>query len=514
MAITKINPIHENKDWKPKHLKVAIDYICNPEKTYHGKYVQANGCISDFAFDMMMDTKKHFSKTDKVMAYHIILSFKPGEVDPDTAFKIVQRFVNEYLKGEYETIFTLHTDTDHLHGHIIFNSVNRFTGKKFQYWHGEWANTMQPLTNRLCEEYGLSTIDIEEALKKKKSRSHTFRDKRGKESVFAEMIRRDIDGALIRSLGFDDFLSKLANLGYEVKYENSLSIRPMGMKQYYLVSSFGEHYTNQALAWRSSNDTRPKDYRYYPRIIRVKIPYHLKRAALSGVQRRYYKKLYETGQLKKRPYSQVWRYRKDIREFHKLQEQYLFLARYEVHGVSDLIKTNELLKDKKRLKNNELSRIYKERARFKPLFEIVKQMEDIEPYVLAYIEGDEFFTEYQHEYEALEKKLADQGYDYGAVKDIEQRYRLELAEHRERFSEIKKDLKICAGLLEEAFGKNHYPEWDQIPEITDREPFDLQPIVIGKDGFIQPLKQKTNDDTDEIPDWVLHRDLNDKVRVR
>ena len=172
------------------------------------------------------------------------------------------------------------------------------------------------------------------------------------------------------------------------------------------------------------------------------------------------------------------------------------------------------MKDKKRLKNNELSRIYKERARFKPLFEIVKQMEDIEPYVLAYIEGDEFFTEHQHEYEALEKKLADQGYDYGSVKDIEQRYRSQLAEHRERFSEIKKDLKICAGLLEEAFGNNHYPEWDQIPEITDREPFDLQPIVIGKDGFIQPVKQKTNDDTDEIPDWVLHRDLNDKVRVR
>ena len=52
----------------------------------------------------------------------------------------------------------------------------------------------------------------------------------------------------------------------------------------------------------------------------------------SGLQKKHYAKLYWVGKLKKRPYSQVWKYREDIRKMHKLQEQYLFLARHNIHS--------------------------------------------------------------------------------------------------------------------------------------------------------------------------------------
>ena len=67
----------------------------------------------------------------------------------------------EYLGDAYEAVYAVHDNTDNIHSHIVFNSVNRMTGKKFRYQKGDWGKYIQPIVNRLCEEYGLSTIEIE-----------------------------------------------------------------------------------------------------------------------------------------------------------------------------------------------------------------------------------------------------------------------------------------------------------------------------------------------------------------
>lgn len=63
----------------------------------------------------MKETKKKFNKTDKRQAYHIILSFKEGEVSPDTVFELTERFVKEYLGNDYEAVFAVHDNTEHPH---------------------------------------------------------------------------------------------------------------------------------------------------------------------------------------------------------------------------------------------------------------------------------------------------------------------------------------------------------------------------------------------------------------
>ena len=73
-----------------------------------------------------------------------------------------------------------------------------------------------------------------------------------------------------------------------------------------------------------------------------------RRAGLSGLQKKHYAKLYRVGKLKKRPYSQVWKYREDIRKMHKLQEQYLFLARHNIHSAEELVGTIASLTDRKK----------------------------------------------------------------------------------------------------------------------------------------------------------------------
>lgn len=84
-----------------KHLKSALEYITVPEKTQNGRLVSAINCQVDNAFEQMKETKKKFNKTDKRQAYHIILSFKEGEVSPDTVFELTERFVKEYLGNDY-----------------------------------------------------------------------------------------------------------------------------------------------------------------------------------------------------------------------------------------------------------------------------------------------------------------------------------------------------------------------------------------------------------------------------
>lgn len=110
----------------------------------------------------MRQTKEQFGKTDKRQGYHIILSFAEGEVDAATAFEITGKFAKEYLGSDYEALYTVHDNTDHIHAHIIFNSVSFRTGNKYHYKKGDWAEKIQPVTNRLCMEYGLSVIGIPE----------------------------------------------------------------------------------------------------------------------------------------------------------------------------------------------------------------------------------------------------------------------------------------------------------------------------------------------------------------
>ena len=134
MAISKILHMKDSgNSFHARHLKRALDYVMNPEKTQGGRLVGAVNCQADMAFEQMMDTKKQFGKTDKRQGYHIILSFKEDEVEPDRAFEITQKFVAEYLGDAYEAVFVVHDNTDHVHSHIVFNSVSFVDGKKYRY---------------------------------------------------------------------------------------------------------------------------------------------------------------------------------------------------------------------------------------------------------------------------------------------------------------------------------------------------------------------------------------------
>ena len=165
MAISKILNMKDcGGHFHGKHLKRSLDYVMNPEKTQDGRLDGALNCQFESAFEQMKATKRKFGKVDKRQGYHIILSFKEDEVNPDMAFEITRRFVEEYLGKSYEAVYVVHDNTAHVHSHIVFNSVSFVDGKKYRYEKGDWAKYIQPITNQLCQEYGLSIIVLSRIL--------------------------------------------------------------------------------------------------------------------------------------------------------------------------------------------------------------------------------------------------------------------------------------------------------------------------------------------------------------
>ena len=122
MAVTKVYA-------KSTRLDAAIRYILNGDKT-DGQILTARfNCDPGWEYQQMMDTKRELGKTGGRLAYHIIQSYKPGEVTPELALEIAKGFAEKYL-SDYEVVIGTHIDKGHIHNHILYNSVSSRTGKR------------------------------------------------------------------------------------------------------------------------------------------------------------------------------------------------------------------------------------------------------------------------------------------------------------------------------------------------------------------------------------------------
>ena len=92
MAVTKVLNIGDcGNGYHGKHLKAAIDYIKNEEKTDGGRLVGGINCQPDFAYDKMKNTKVKFGKIDKRQAHHFTIAFEEDNIDDYTTVKITER---------------------------------------------------------------------------------------------------------------------------------------------------------------------------------------------------------------------------------------------------------------------------------------------------------------------------------------------------------------------------------------------------------------------------------------
>ena len=454
MAISKILHMKDSgNSFHARHLKRALDYVMNPEKTQRGRLVGAVNCQADMAFEQMMDTKKQFGKTDKRQGYHIILSFKEDEVEPDRAFKITQKFVAEYLGDAYEAVFVVHDNTDHVHSHIVFNSVSFVDGKKYRYEKGDWAKYIQPITNKLCQEYGLSIIDVEDGSKEKQHENYKdWSEYREGSFVWADMIKRDLDACILQANDFSGFLELLSEKGYEVKQGKYLAVRPQGMTRFRRCKTLGENYSQEAIVERIAKEDlsfyQSQNEEKQAAIVKCYVKRY-RRAKMSGLQKRYYAKLYRIGKLKKKPYSQVWKYRDDIRKMHKLQEQYLFLVRHKIESAEELVSVLDNLTDKKKEASKEKSKTYKAKERFKDIFDKAEQIRELDDAESCYQGGDTFFEDEHNAWERLNTELLAQGYSVEEVESLRKKYESKYAQDCKAERAVSKELSLGRSIWKE-----------------------------------------------------------------
>ena len=393
MAITKIQCLNEAHTGNPAaHLRNALLYIQNPEKTEENVMVGSINCLPDTAFEQMMDTKVTFGKTNKRQGYHIIISFAPGEATEEQALDIVARFAQEYLKDKYEAVYAVHNDKKHMHGHIVFNSVSFETGMKYECKKGEWKHRMQPITNRLCKEYGLSIVPAEYV----KEPKNLSRKEWEREQCFRKMILADAEFCQSQAGSFDHFIFLMKRIGYQFEYGKYLSVKVPGGKWYHELDKLDERFSKEK-------------FRFYldmpfsrPRFV-VGNTVAIHKRGITDFQMKYYRRIYQARMVEQRRFDKHSAYlAKELERMKQLQEQYLFLVNNNIKTVEGLV-TYQVLgeRDVEKISERQQELYQQNRARKRSC----KTEEDIRDYQIWHMGVQAELDELKAEKKALNKNL-------------------------------------------------------------------------------------------------------------
>ena len=246
MAITKIHPIKST-------LNFAISYIVNGEKTDEQILVSTHKCHQETAHKQFLRTRHDAGTKGSVLARHLIQSFLPGETTPEIAHQIGMELCKKILKNEYEFVLSTHIDKGHIHNHIIFNNVNMVTGKCYQS-NKKSYHKIRYQSDKLCKENNLSVIDEHyESYKKKyktNGRSWYENEHAKKGTSWKSWLQFDIDRIIKQSKDWDEFLKKMADLGYEIKYGKHIAFKPEDKPRFMRAKTIGEDYTEERLKER------------------------------------------------------------------------------------------------------------------------------------------------------------------------------------------------------------------------------------------------------------------------
>lgn len=481
------------------HLKQAITYILKPEKTLGGLYTAGWNCSCESALEEMIHTKQQYGKEpdpekksykNNRLASHFVISWSPKEgVPPETAMEITRKFVEEYLPG-YEAVCSAHIDTEHMHTHIIFNSVNYKTGRKYHCPVNEWEKNLQPLLDRLCKEQGLHTLEEDTGIsisdyiadRGGKKPSHTDTDnaeKRGRkyesrgyekesriEYTFSDYLREDIDMLIEKSRNFEMFEQNLKEMGYEIAYGNSekfgtyMKIRGPEMKRFRRTHTLGSDYTLDMIksrmdAWHRElpEDTADVEkslehgkYIVFGRVYRCTIRFGTDNLYL----RKQYARMYRLGILPRAGTRLPYRERtKRIQMLRKLEYQLNLIAENDYRTPDDIKK--EIAGCEQHIEDlqEELKRLRKKKKPYQKMLAVYEELEALEGAYLLFSEGDTAFAQKAAAYEDLKGRVEHYPHTKEELDSCIADYEAQEKKLKGKLYARKKKRKACLELQEE-----------------------------------------------------------------
>ena len=444
MAITKILNIQESEGRNPaSHLKNALEYIQNPDKTEECVLVGGINCLADTAFEQMEETKNIFHKTGKRQGYHVIISFSPEEkVSAEQAMYVLEHFAKNLLGDDYEAVYAVHTDKEHMHGHLIWNSVSMTTGKKYNSPKSNWKNHLQPITNKYCDELGLSIMPAEYSRNPK----NISRDKWEREMSMKEIILRDAKMCAYAAGNVEHFKYLMKRLGYVFKKDAWMEVQAPGFRYYHKLAKLDEMFSEDMLRHYVDMPWMAKPYFYSSDIM------GLHRVKLPPYQKKFYAKLYRLRIVEQKRFEVGGaKYTEDLKRFHQLQDEYLLLVNNDIKSVVELVDFISEQKEKIQQIEDRQKEIYRESSSRK-----------------RNIKNEEQYREYQIWHVGVQK---------------------ELDKLKQEKRGIKKQLQLADGIVKEDLYTAYYVVSGKEEIVADRDvdiPGMEKEAVSEKDVAVEP----------------------------
>lgn len=458
MAITKILNIKESKGRNPaSHLENALNYIQNPDKTEECVLVGSINCLTDTAFEQMVETKNIFHKTGNRQGYHVIISFSPEEkVSAEQAMYVLEHFAKDVLGDDYEAVYAVHTDREHMHGHLIWNSVSLTTGKKYNSPKGNWKNYLQPITNKYCDELGLSIMPAEYS----KNPKNISRDKWEKEMSMKDIILRDAKMCAYAAGNVEHFRYLMRSLGYVFRRGAWMEVQAPGFRYYHSLAKMDEMFAEDRLGHYVDMPWMTKPY-FYSSDIRG-----LHRAKLSPYQKRFYAKLYRLRIVEQKRFVVGGaKYTEELKRFHQLQDEYLLLVNNDIKDVVELVKYRSEQQEKMKRIDDRQQEIYKENSSRK-----------------RRIKTDEQYREYQVWHVGVQE---------------------ELDELKMEKREVKKQLQLVEGIMKEDLYTAYYEVSENEEIVGDKE---IEIPGMEEPEVVSEVKRKDTSDIENADTEICRKE--------
>lgn len=329
MAVTKILA-------RRGGLAQAIAYVVNGDKTEEQVLTAAQGCSIRSACFEMQDAKIRWNKTDGVQIYHIIQSFRPGEISPELALEIAQEFAREHLPG-YQAVIGIHTDREHIHAHIVFNSVNQLTGEKYHSNARSYYQQIRGISDRLCREHGLSVIMTGEP-SKAVSYIEWLRQSKG-QPTFRSLLEADLRDAIRDANDLGHFFLLMEHKGYEIHHGGRLGFRLRGQDRYQYPGRQDPLFTEDGIRTAIQGNLEQIEAGLRP-VLPVRPAYqpYRKHPKYSGFLALYVHYLYLLGKIGQRQYPprMTPHLRQEVMRFEQYQVQFVFLRENNIVTQADM----------------------------------------------------------------------------------------------------------------------------------------------------------------------------------
>lgn len=327
----------------------VLEYTADDTKTERREYVTCLNCGEQTAARDFVNTKKLWRKDDGRLCYHGYQSFKPGEVNAETAHAIGVELAKQLWGERLQVVVATHCNTGVYHNHFVINSVSFRDGYKFYNSKADYRQ-MREVSDRLCREHGLSVI--EEAKGKGKNHALYAAEQNGK-PTHSQMIRGDIDRAIAASLTRQEFFQVMERMGYTVTTHGKSGaplkhpkLTPPDAGKNYRFDTLGEEYTLERILERIYSNTHRTPAFAEPKptigIVVQKRTYKMTRKPahkLTGLRALYFKYCVLLGTVKNHP-ERIQRpsylLREDVLKLDRYIAKAKLLINNKIETVADL----------------------------------------------------------------------------------------------------------------------------------------------------------------------------------